>query len=165
MLASFAQPVDLSSVIWVPRLDGGYRNNLRVYTVTVWQEGDDLSGPGTLVAPDPLQGGLANDQHAWLSVGNNPGATKFAVLPFEPVTDVVQIGITIEQVAYTAVSLSELMFMEYDPARCLPDNIAALFSDELRTVLRPGVTQADIQALRQRLESGGGSMGCYGSWI
>ncbi len=153
VLASFAQPVDLSSVIWVPRLDGGYRNNLRVYTVTVWQEGDDLSGPGTLVAPDPLQGGLANDQHTWLSVGNNPGATKFAVLPFEPVTDVVQIGITIEQVAYTAVSLSELMFMEYDPARCLPDNIADLFADELRTSLRPGVSQTDIDALRQRLNS------------
>ena len=154
VLASFSRPVDLSSVIWVPRLDGSYPNNLRLYTVTVWRQGDNLNGPGTLVSPNPLQGGSASDHNTWLSVGNNPAVTKFAVLPFEPVTDVVKIAVTIEQTAYTAVSLSELMFMEYDPARCLPDNIAALFSDELRTVLRPGVTQADIQALRQRLESG-----------
>ncbi len=154
VLASFSRPVDLSSVIWVPRLDGSYPNNLRLYTVTVWRQGDNLNGPGTLVSPNPLQGGSASDHNTWLSVGNNPAVTKFAVLPFEPVTDVVKIAVTIEQTAYTAVSLSELMFMEYDPARCLPDNIAALFSGELRTVLRPGVTQADIQALRQRLESG-----------
>ncbi|WP_297997515.1 M60 family metallopeptidase [uncultured Oscillibacter sp.] len=154
VLASFSRPVDLSSVIWVPRLDGSYPNNLRLYTVTVWRQGDNLNGPGTLVSPNPLQGGSASDHNTWLPVGNNPAVTKFAVLPFEPVTDVVKIAVTIEQTAYTAVSLSELMFMEYDPARCLPDNITALFSDELRTVLRPGVTQADIQALRQRLESG-----------
>ena len=153
VLASFSRPVDLSSVIWVPRLDGSYPNNLRLYTVTVWRQGDDLNGPGTLVSPNPLQGGKASDHNTWLSVGNNPAVTKLAVLPFEPVTDVVKIGITIEQVAYTAVSLSELMFVEYDPSRCLPDNIASLFADELRTALRPGVTQADISALRQRLES------------
>lgn len=153
VLASFSRPVDLSSVIWVPRLDGSYPNNLRLYTVTVWRQGDNLNGPGTLVSPNPLQGGTASDHNTWLPVGNNPAVTKFAVLPFEPVTDVVKIAVTIEQVAYTAVSLSELMFVEYDPAHCLPDNITALFSDELRTVLRPGVTQADIQALRQRLES------------
>ena len=154
VFASFRRPVDLSGVIWAPRLDGGYPNNLRLYTVTVWRQGDDLNGPGTLVSPNPLQGGSASDHNTWLSVGNNPGVTKFAVLPFEPVTDVVKIAVTIEQVGYTAVSLSELMFMEYDPARCLPDNIANLFADGLRTALRPGVTQADVDALRRRLESG-----------
>lgn len=153
VFASFHRPVDLSAVIWVPRLDGSYANNLRLYTVTVWRQGDDLNGPGTLASPNPLQGGKASDHNTWLGVGNNPAVTKFAVLPFEPMTDVVRIAVTIEQVGYTAVSLSELMFMEYDPAHCLPDNIAALFADELRTALRPGVTQADVDALRQRLES------------
>ena len=152
MFATFKQPVDLSSVIWVPRLDGSYANNLRLYTVTVWRQGDDLNGPGTLVSPDPLQGGDGSDHHTWQAVRNNPSVTKFAVLPFKPVTDVVKISITIEQVAYTAVSLSELMFMEYDPAHCLPDNIENLFAGELRTTLRPGVTQAQIDALRVRLE-------------
>ena len=153
VLASFSRPVDLSGVIWVPRLDGSYPRNLRLYTVTVWRQGDDLNGPGTLVSPTLLQGGNASDHNTWPEVGNNPAVTKFAVLPFDPVTDVVKIGVTIEQMAYTAVSLSELMFVEYDPARCLPDNIAALFADELRTALRPGVDQADIDALRRRLES------------
>ncbi len=152
VLASFRRPVDLSSVIWVPRLDGSYASNLRAYTVTVWRQGDDLNGPGTLVAPDPNRGG-SSDADTWLSVRNNPAVTKFAVLPFEPVTDVVKIAITIEQVDYTAVSLSELMFLEYDPAHCLPDSIADLFTDELRLSLRPGVTQADIDALRVRLNS------------
>ncbi len=153
VFASFSRPVDLSAVIWVPRLDGSYPNNLRLYTVTVWRQGEDLNGPGALASPNPLQGGSASDHSTWLGVGNNPGVTKFAVLPFEPVTDVVKIAVTIEQTAYTAVSLSELMLVEYDPAHCLPDNIAALFADELRASLRSGVTQADIDALRQRLES------------
>ncbi|MDE6454487.1 MAG: M60 family metallopeptidase, partial [Dysosmobacter sp.] len=154
VFASFTRPADLSSVIWVPRLDGEYSRNLRLYTVTVWRQGDDLNGPGTLVSPNPLQGGSASDHNTWLGVGNDPAVTKFAVLPFEPVTDVVKIAVAIEQAAYTAVSLSELMFVEYDPARCLPDNIADLFADELRTALRPGVSQADVDGLRRRLESG-----------
>lgn len=153
VFASFKEPVDISSVIWVPRLDGSYASNLRLYTVTVWRQGDDLKGPGTLVSPDPLRGGSASDHNTWLSVGNNPGVTKFAVLPFEPTTDVVQVAITIEQMDYSAVSLSELMFMEYDPAHSLPDNIAALFASELRTQLKTGVAQADIDALKARLNS------------
>lgn len=158
VFAEFSRPVNLSSVIWVPRLDGSYANNLRLYTVTVWRQGENLSGPGTLVSPDPLHGGSGSDHHTWLEVRNDPGRTKFAVLPIQPVTDVVRIAVTIEQRAYTAVSLSELMFLEYDPARCLPDNIADLFADELRTALRPGVTQGDVDALRRRLE---GEEGTY----
>nr|WP_325211846.1 M60 family metallopeptidase [uncultured Oscillibacter sp.] len=152
VFASFKEPVDLSAVIWVPRLDGGYPSNLQLYTVTVWRQGDDLKGPGTLASPNPLQGGDASDHNTWLGVGNNPAATKFAVMPFQPMTDVVQIAVTVEQVGYTAASLSELMFMEYDPAHCLPDNIADLFAGELRTALRPGVSLADVDALRLRLE-------------
>ena len=148
--ASFARPVDLSAVIWVPRLDGGYPSNLRVYTVTVWQEGDDLSGPGTLIAPLP-NCGSGSDVKTWLPVQNNPAVTRFALLPFNPAMKVVKIAITIEQVDYTAVSLSELMFLEYDPAHCLPEDIAALFADETRLSLRTGADQAQIDALRTRL--------------
>ena len=151
VVATFKRPVDIGSVIWVPRLDGGYASNLRLYTVTVWRQGDDLNGPGTLVAPNPLQGGSGTDHTTWQGVRNNPGVTKFAVLPIEPSRGVVKIAVTIEQVAYTAVSLSELMFLEYDPAHRLPDDIGALFADELRTTLRPGVSQGEIDALRARL--------------
>ncbi len=153
VFASFKNPVDLSSVIWVPRLDGSYSSNLRLYTVTVWRSGDNLEGPGTLVSPNPLQGGSGSDHNTWLPVGNDPARTRFAVLPFQPVTDVVKVAITIEPVGYSAISLSELMFMEYDPAHSLPDNIAGLFADELRTQLKDGVKQADIDALEARLNS------------
>ncbi len=154
VFASFNRPVDLSAVIWVPRLDGSYAGNLRLYAVTVWRQGDDLSGPGTLVAPDPDRGGSASDAKTWLPVQGNPVSARFAVLPFEPVTDVVKIAVSIEQRAYTAVSLSELMFMEYDPSRSLQDDISALFAGGLdgpHTELASGVTQGTIDALRQRL--------------
>lgn len=152
VLCTFKTPQDISSVIWVPRLDGQYANNLRVYTVSVWLEGDDLNAPGRLAAPDP-QRGSASDVKTWANVLNNPSVTKFAVLPIEPQKNVVKMSITIEQQAYTAVSLSELMFMQYDPDKCLPDNIEALFADNLHTTLADGVTQADITALRARLNS------------
>ncbi len=150
VLCTFKRPQDLSAVIWVPRLDGSYRNNLRLYSVTVWTQGEDLNGPGTLIAPNGNWGGSA-DTHTWPSVRNDPAATRFAVLPFEPVKGVVKIAVTIEQRAYTAVSLSELMFLPYDESRTLDRDISALFTDSLRTKLSAGVDQARIDTLRTRL--------------
>lgn len=152
IFCTFKEPVDISSVIWVPRLDGGYAANLRVYTVTVWQEGEDLEGPGHVVAPNPETVNAASVNN-WLKVRNNPAVTKFAVLPFEPTKNVVKVSITIEQVGYSAVSLSELMFMQYDPMHSLPDCIDALFADTLHTTLAAGVTHSEIDALRTRLNS------------
>lgn len=144
---TFREPVDISSVIWVPRLDGGYANNLRVYTVTVWQQGDDLNGPGRRVA------GRSAAVADWLPVKGSPTVNKFAVLPITPSQEVVKMAVTIEQRAYTAVSLSEVLFMEYDPAHSLPDNIDALFADDLHSRLSAGVDQAAIDALSDRLNS------------
>lgn len=152
VICTFTKPQDLSCVIWVPRMDGGYRNNLRLYNAIVWKDDDDLSGKGTLLVPDPNRGGTEASSRG-NPVGGNPGVNRFAVLPLEPVTGVKQIAITIEQRAYTAVSLSELMFLKYDPEKCLPDNIAALFADNLRTTLKPEVTQEKIDELRTRLNS------------
>ncbi len=148
---TFKEPQDIASVIWVPRLDGGYRSNLRVYTVSVWLEGDDLNQAGRVVAPAGAESvpGVAE----WLPVQNNPKVTGFAVLPIEPMHNVVKMAITIEQVGYTAVSLSELMFLEYDPAHSLPGEIDALFADDLHTRLAAGVTQDAIAALQKRLAS------------
>ena len=152
VLCTFKEPQDISSVIWVPRLDGSYASNLRVYTVTVWLEGDDLNGPGRVVAPDPERGDI-KDVNQWLPVKGNPAVTKFAVLPIEPTKNVVKMGITIEQQAYTPMSLCELMFLRYDESRCLPDQVEGLFADELRTQLRAGVTAEEIEGLRARLNS------------
>ena len=157
IVVTFTQPTDLYSVIWVPRLDGTYPHNLRAYSVQVWYEGEDLNGAGHLLTDGVDNGGTGNDSDVltWPNIPNfsDIPTCKFAVLPFDPVKNVVKISVAAEQKNYTIVSLSELLFMEYDPARCLPDNIAALFADELRTQLTAGVTQADIDALKARLDS------------
>lgn len=152
VLCTFKEPQDISSVIWVPRLDGSYASNLRVYTVTLWQEGDDLNGPGRVVAPDPERADI-KDVNQWLPVKGNPAVTKFAVLPIEPTKDVVKMAITIEQRAYTQMNLSELLFLAYDETHCLPDQIEALFDNELHTRLKASVSQSEIDALRERLNS------------
>lgn len=158
VVCTFTQPVDLYSAVWVPRLDGEYPNDLRAYSVRVWCAGDDLSGPGTLIVPDPDKGGqdsggTGKDVYTWPNISNFNSApsSRFGVLPFGPVEDIIKISVAVEQKAYTTVSLSELIFLTYDPERCLPDNISALFADELHTQLAEGVKREDIDALSERL--------------
>ncbi|MDE6107759.1 MAG: hypothetical protein K2F83_03680, partial [Oscillospiraceae bacterium] len=156
VITTFTQPVDLTAAIWVPRLDSTYANNLRVYSVRVWYEGEDLSSAGHLIVPDPQNGGVDNggtgrDVDTWAKVRGNCPVTKFAILPFGPVENVKKISVAIEQRDYTTMSLSELMFMEYDPLHSLPAEITALFADTLHTQLADGVTMEKITALRQRL--------------
>lgn len=157
VVVTFREPVDLNAAIWVPRLDGGYPANLRAYSVQVWCEGEDLNSAGRLLVPDPQKGGVDNggtgrDVDTWPNVRGNAAVTNFGVLPFGPVEKVKKISLAVEQRGYTTVSLSELMFMEYDPAHSLPGEIAALFADDLHTQLAEGVTQEQVAALRQRLQ-------------
>ena len=158
---TFTRPVDLSAAIWVPRLDGAYPTNLRAYSVQIWYQGENLNTPGHLLTGGVDRGGVGSDSDVltWPNIPNRASipTSRFAILPFGPVKDVVKISVAVEQRDYTTVSLSELMFLEYDPARSLPDNIAGLFADDLRTRLAPGVKQAQIDALRQRLNSDEGN--------
>ncbi len=154
---TFDRPVDLSAAIWVPRLDGSYPSYLRAYSVQVWYQGEDLNGAGHLLTGGVDNGGAGNnsDVLTWPNIPNRASipTSKFAILPFGPATGVVKISVAVEQWDYNIVSLSELMFLEYDPEHCLPDNIAGLFADELRTQLAPQVTQDQIDSLRARLNS------------
>ena len=151
VICTLKEPQHLTAALWIPRMDGTYSANLKAYTVTIWREGDDLSGPGTRIVPNENQedGGL----RTWETIPNNVVNDRFAFLPFEPVENVKQIAITIDQNGYTAVSLSELMFMTYSAERNLPGDIAALFASDLHTALKPGVTAEQIEALQARLDS------------
>ncbi len=151
VICTLKEPQHLTAALWIPRMDGAYSANLKAYTVTIWREGDDLSGPGTRIVPNENQadGGL----RTWETIPNNVVNDRFAFLPFEPVENVKQIAITIDQNGYTAVSLSELMFMTYSAERNLPGDIAALFDGDLHTALKSGVTLAQIEALQARLDS------------
>ena len=144
---TFKTPQDLSGVIWVSRLDGTFSNNLRSYTVTVWTEGEDLNGPGTVIAPSS---GQTSNTRTWPAV-NNMG--KFALLPFSPARNVKKIAVTVEQRDYLPVSLAELMFLSYNPSHDLAERVADLFADASCTTLKPGVTLAQINGLRDRLNS------------
>ena len=151
VICTLKEPQHLTAALWIPRMDGTYSANLKAYTVTIWREGDDLSGPGTRIVPNENQedGGL----RTWETIPNNVVNDRFAFLPFEPVENVKQIAITIDQNGYTAVSLSELMFMTYSAERNLPGDIAALFASDLHTALKSGVTAEQIEALQARLDS------------
>lgn len=155
---TFKEPVDLQSIFWVPRLDSSYPTNLRAYSVRVWYEGEDLNSKGHLITPDENRGGVDNggtgrDVDTWPGVRGNCAVTNFAILPFTPAQNVVKLSVAVEQRAYLTVSCSQLLFMEYDPAHCLPTEIDALFANDLHTALRPGVTQEQLDALTARLNS------------
>ncbi|MBD5161952.1 MAG: hypothetical protein HDT14_08090 [Oscillibacter sp.] len=154
VIVTFREPQDLSAAIWVPRLDGTYSSNLRTYSVQVWYDGEDLNGPGHLVTPGTDHNNMSQaDVDSWPNVRGNPSETKFAIMPFTPQRNVVQVSVAAEQRAYTALSLTELMFLKYDENHRLPDEIGELFADQLRTTLAYGVTQARIDQLRARLNS------------
>ena len=164
VIAAFTQPVDLQAVLWVPRLDGSYPSWLRAYSIQVWYEGEDTTKAGHLIVPDPRRGGVDNNTgtgndggyvQTWPNIPNRSliPTSRFAILPFGAQKKVTQISVAVEQANYNLVSCSELLFMEYDPAHCLPEEIAALFASDLRTSLKPGVSLADIQALEARLNS------------
>ncbi|MCI8477612.1 MAG: hypothetical protein HFE97_04595 [Oscillospiraceae bacterium] len=163
VVCTFTEPVDLCAAFWVPRLDGAYPTYLRAYSVRVWKAGEGLDGPGTLLVPNPDWGGLDNggtgsDVHTWPNIPNKTSipTERFAFMPFDPVEQVVKISIAAEQDGYGGhpISLSELMFQTYDPAHCLPNDITALFGDELHTQLAAGtVDQTVIDTLRARLEA------------
>ena len=164
VITTFTEPVDLQAVLWVPRLDGNYPKWLRAYSIQVWYEGEDLTKNGHLIVPDPQRGGVDNNTdtgnnggyvQTWPNIPNRSAipTSRFAVLPLGVEKKVVQISVAVEQADYNLVSCSEIKFMEYDPAHCLPEEIAALFANDLRTALKPGVDAGKIDGLKARLDS------------
>ncbi|MCI8284138.1 MAG: hypothetical protein HFE90_02560 [Firmicutes bacterium] len=167
VICTFKEPVSLYSAIWAPRLDGSYPSNLRAYSVRVWYDkctetGCESGCKGHLLVPNPESGGVDNgggssgsDVWTWPNIPNfsSIATSRFAILPFGPVENINKISVAVEQRGYNIVSLSELIFLEYDKKKCLPDEITALFADGLHTKLASGVNQAKIDELRARLNS------------
>ena len=169
VVCTFTEPVDLSTAIWIPRRDGQFPTNLRAYSFRVWYEGDELSGPGRQMVPNPASG-ISDSNNAqeskWPNVPNYSSANGvandgFAIMPLGNLEDVIQISIAAEQRDYTQISCAELLFLEYDPEKNLPDDIAGLFKNELHDALQKGVTKEQIAGYRQRLESEEGKYYLY----
>ncbi len=136
---TFAEPHEMNYVVYVPRLDENYNSVVKRYHITVWEEGDDLSGHGREIVTDK-----------WYKLRTDENGKQYAIFEF-PKTKVKKIGVRgrIFDGARVEASASEIAFYDYDSVE---DEISALFADTTFTTLAPNVTQADIDAIRAKLE-------------
>lgn len=136
---TFAEPHEMNYVVYVPRLDGNYADVVKRYHITVWEEGDDLSGPGKEIVTDK-----------WYKVRTDKNGQQYAIFEF-PKTKVKKIGVRgrIFDGARAEASASEIAFYDY---YSVDGEIRALFADDALTTLAPGVTQEDIDAIRAKLD-------------
>lgn len=136
---TFATPHEMNYVIYVPRLDGQYADVVKRYHITVWEEGDDLSGPGKEIVTDK-----------WYKFRTDKNGKQYYIFEF-PRTKVKKIGVRgrIFDGARAEASASEIAFYDY---YSIDDEIQALFADDAFTTLAPGVTHEDINAIRAKLD-------------
>lgn len=128
---------DMNYLLYVPRLDGKFRNSLDTYTIQVsaTEFGDNFVTVGSG------------------KVGNNPASTGFAILPFER-SQVRRLKVGVAQWAGspTNISLAEILFYEYDPDMDINGQVADLFADNAYSTLKADVTAEQIQALSAKLK-------------
>lgn len=137
---TFATPHEMNYVVFVPRVDDPkYMNTLTRYHITVWEEGDDLSGPGKEIVTDKTRI-LRTDENG----------RQYAIFEF-PKTKVKKIGVRgrMKDGGPALHSASEIAFYDYDS---VDDEIKALFADDAFTTLAPGVTKEDIDTIRMKLD-------------
>lgn len=126
---------DMNYLIYVPRLEDKFRSNLGTYTIQVsaTESGDDFVTVGS--------GGVRNE----------PGKTGFAILPFEQ-SQVRRLKVDVGQKTGSGdVSLSEILFYEYDPDKDINEQVTALFADNAYSTLKANVTMEQINALKEKL--------------
>lgn len=138
---TFKTPHEMNYVVFVPRVDEEkYIKTLTRYHITVWEEGDDLSGPGKEIITDKA-----------CKVRTDENGKKYMIFEF-PKTTVKKIGVRgrMADGGPALHSASEIAFYNYDS---LEDEIKALFGDDAFTTLASGVTQDDINAIKAQLDS------------
>lgn len=138
---TFKNPHEMNYVVFVPRVDDeNYIKTLTRYHITVWEEDDDLSGPGKEIITDKA-----------CKVRTDENGKKYMIFEF-PKTTVKKIGVRGRMADGGPVlhSASEIAFYNYDS---LDDEIKALFGDDAFTTLASGVTQNDIDAIKAKLDS------------
>lgn len=134
---TFNEAKDMDYLVWVPRLDGQYRNSFKSYSITVWTEQDDLSGNGRQIVSD--------------NRGFTQGPDKsYFVFPFPKQENVVKIKVSTAQWegSPTNMNASEVVFYEYND---IADRVASLFANDSRTKLVEGVTEQQILDLKEEV--------------
>jgi len=98
-------------------------------------------------------GSSAEVKAAVQSVKDSEGRTYYMLkLPSKVTAKKLQIGLAryLAGSAYNLITVAEVYFYHYDTLR---DEIMALYADDLHTILREGVTQETIDALRSKVNT------------
>lgn len=133
----FNNPKTMDYVVYVPRLDGNYRNNLNKYKIRVWNSDGEVTT-------------VAN----WLNYKGSPRTTGFAILTFPKTEDIKKIGIEMNQWDGAGnISLAEMAFYSYSG---INEKVEALFANKCFTELAEGVTEQQIDDLEELLNSAKG---------
>lgn len=130
---TFKEAQDMNYLLLVPYLDKAYSNRIDTYTVTAKDSaGKTILETGTLSAPALTE-------------------RNYLVLAFPETKGIQSLSVSLgEKTGGPRVSISEIAFYESDS---LPDEIAALFTDNSFTALKSGVTLEQIGLLRERLDA------------
>lgn len=133
----FKEAKDMDYLVWVPRLDGKFRNSLETYTITVWNENDDLTKPGKIITKGQTIKYRAEDN-------------KYFTLTFPKQEKVKKIAISLAQWAGspTNVSVSEVAFYEYND---IADRVDSIFEDSAKTKVAKHVTQELLESLEREV--------------
>lgn len=149
----FDEEKSMDYLIYVPRLNKGFPESIQRYSIAAW----DKDGNMTWLTAD--EGKLGNRPEGNVGsapiVRNNPRETGYAILPFKRNDHIKKISVLVRQGDGTPQpsSLAEIAFYTYDD---IDDSIRSLFTDNTYTAVASGTTQAKIDELRARLESGDG---------
>lgn len=113
---TFKEAKEMNYMVYVPRLDGRYRESLTSYSIAVWDEDDNMK---------QLVSGK--------SIPINSTKTGYMILPFEK-SKVKKLAVAVAQYAGspTGVSLAEAVFYESDN---LASDVRALFANDSYTAL------------------------------
>ena len=129
---TFADTHSMNYVLVVPYLDSAYKNRIANYTVTL--KGED----GQVLA-------------TYYRDGVNITGSDYYIFSFPETEGVKSLTLALgEKTGGPRVSISEIAFYESDT---LSEDIAALFTDGTFTALKSSVQQADITALKDRLNA------------
>ena len=129
---TFADTHSMNYVLVVPYLDSAYKNRIANYTVTL--KGED----GQVLA-------------TYYRDGVNITGSDYYIFSFPETEGVKSLTLALgEKTGGPRVSISEIAFYESDT---LSEDIAALFTDGTFTALKSSVQQADITALKNRLNA------------
>ena len=132
---TFKEPQDMNYAILVPYLGGNHKYALNTYTVVA------KNSAGETILAQSLYSARSMDPNK-----------NYIVLTFPMLEDVKELSISLNEREGNGcrVSISDMAFYKSDS---LAEDVAALFADGSFTTLRPGVTQAFVDALSARLEA------------